>query len=135
LSSTTQEIFASFNELLRYVIELKRYSQREIAEKLQKDESQISRYLSGEVVPYPRTQKKLFSALEVDVIKKGENWILTSNSRSQFDQLNEEIIDYDSKVTDHIKLELLLDDPLKTIEYAEGLIRIARLKLESSRRD
>lgn len=58
-----------------------------------------------------------------------------SNSRSQFDLLNEEIIDYDSKVTDHIKLELLLDDPLKTIEYAEGLIRIARLKLENSRRD
>ncbi|MEQ9091840.1 MAG: helix-turn-helix transcriptional regulator [Balneola sp.] len=97
MSSTIQEKFTSFYELLRYVIEFRRFSQRELAQKIGKDEAQISRYLSGEVVPYPRTQKKLFSALEVDVIKVNEDWVVNLPQRSQ-DSANEPKVVYADKV-------------------------------------
>lgn len=131
-----KNLFNSFSEAFRYAVDSTGLNHVEFYEKINMDKSQWSKVYNGDIEnPQRKTRNKLSEVVGVEIRKNSDGWYVEDPSRSQFDQLNEEIIDYDSKVSDHIKLELLLDDPLKTIEYAEGLIRIARLKLENSRRD
>ncbi len=97
MSSNYQNIFTTFSQALRYALEKKRFSQRELAEKLDIGDSQISRWLSGEVTPYVRTQKKIASALQVRFDKDSDGYAVIDLADSQ-NHVNEPKVVYADEV-------------------------------------
>lgn len=132
--------FDNYGELVTKVLDNRGLSQKWLAKKIASEDQnllslqqQVSRWIKTGAIS-EGYQKRIDKAL--DIVSKQDRsgrWTFIS-SRSQFDILNEEVSHYETSVADHIKLEPALDDPLKMIEYAEGLIRIARLKLESQKK-
>jgi ribosome-binding protein aMBF1 (putative translation factor) len=108
MSSIDGKIFTDYASALSYALELKRFTQRNLAEMVGKHESQVSRWINDSVTPYRKTQKDIESALHLRIIQDSEGWKVIEGNDAQtainsVDQIREEVIPYKDK-------ELTLDD-------------------------
>jgi len=118
LSSISRTIFTSFAAALIYALDIKRYSQRELANLLSMNESQVSRWTNGTVVPYPKTQAKVENALHVKFEKEEKGWYIidqektinsgvntppNKNKPNDLESLKERISAFDDEVTRLLK--------------------------------
>jgi len=117
------KIFTDYASALSYALELKRVTQRNLAEKVGKHESQVSRWINDSVTPYRKTQKDIESALHLRIIQDSEGWKVIEDKDAQkaidsVDQVREQVIHYKDKeptlddLPELVRLKKLLEEKI-----------------------
>ena len=123
MSSPMSKIFTDYASALSYALELKRVTQRNLAEKVGKHESQVSRWINDSVTPYRKTQKDIESALHLRIIQDSEGWKVIEDTDAQtaidsVDQVREQVIQYKDKeptlddLPELVRLKKLLEEKI-----------------------
>jgi|GEM_PF-2447020 len=123
MSSSMSKIFTDYASALSYALELKRVTQRNLAEKVGKHESQVSRWINDSVTPYRKTQKDIESALHLRIIQDSEGWKVIEDKDAQkaidsVDQVREQVIHYKDKeptlddLPELVRLKKLLEEKI-----------------------
>lgn len=115
--------FDSFADSLSYLLENRGLKQAYLVEKAQKGADEISRYVTGKVVPRVKTQKILGDVLGVTFKQDAQGkWMIDSH----VDQARDEVSQVEEELSAYKASGLRSDDPEKLLEFAEMLIRTAR---------
>ena len=89
------KIFNKFGTSLRYCLDYERLTQRELAEKLAKHDSQISKWVQNEVIPSRKTRQKINQNIILNINKSHKGWEVTNAHQKIFDKqksINNELV-------------------------------------------
>ena len=89
------KIFNKFGTSLRYCLDYERLTQRELAEKLAKHDSQISKWVQNEVIPSRKTRQKINQNIILNINKSHKGWEVTTAPQKIFDKqksINNELV-------------------------------------------
>ena len=89
------KIFNKFGASLRYCLDYERLTQRELAEKLAKHDSQISKWVQNEVIPSRKTRQKINQNIILNINKSHKGWEVTNPQQKVFDKqksINNELV-------------------------------------------
>jgi transcriptional regulator with XRE-family HTH domain len=87
MSTKTTNKYQNFSDALKFAIEKSMFQQGEIAEKLDKNDSQISRYVNGKITPRKSTIKKLQEVLDVKFIKVTGGWVVSTSPQKAINSI------------------------------------------------
>ena len=86
MSNKILNIFNKFGFALRYCLDYERLTQRELAEKLAKHDSQISKWVQNEVTPSRKTRQKINQNIILNINKSHKGWEVTNEHQKVFDK-------------------------------------------------
>lgn len=129
---------------------MKGFTNRKLAELIDKDEAQVSHWINDVHTPYKRTINKICEVLGVSIQKVDDYWELINDTYEQDEpagkgQVKEPITPFDFSEREKRVSELVRkldsdstappspDDVVRILEVAESLIRSAKELLKSSR--
>jgi transcriptional regulator with XRE-family HTH domain len=115
----------NFSDCLKAVLEMRGLTQRFIVDKGIGDSAQVSRWVTGKVVPYPKTQKALGDALAV-VFKQLSDGSYAANDLSVLSRNSLDIV----RDLEEQYVTTSLDDLSKILERIESFAHIAREDME-----
>jgi transcriptional regulator with XRE-family HTH domain len=87
MSTKSTKKYQYFSEALKTAIENSMFQQGEIAEKMNKDDAQISRYVNGKITPRKSTIKELQEVLGVKFIKVTGGWVVSTSSQKAINSI------------------------------------------------
>jgi len=120
------KIFNKFGASLRYCLDYERLTQRELAEKLAKHDSQISKWVQNEVIPSRKTRQKINQNIILNINKSHKGWEVTNPHQKIFDKqksINNELVIVNEPETPYTNISAKLDQAQeKIIALQEKLI-------------
>ena len=110
-----QKSFGSFGEALDYAIDKRKISQSELAELVNKNRSQISKWVSGMQVPSRKSLHLLSSVLFVDFLQDNDKWLVKPSVEYQVEQYADQLNDSGTLDTSRGQLTLYIQGRLKSL--------------------
>lgn len=137
-----KKIFETYGKALKQGRKQLNKKQGELALDIGVNQSEVSRWENSDSVPLEHNRNKIEQVLKIIITPVKDGWELKDQLRSQASGVQEPLSDYNLNLgLDKVSLieqlasdekaeQLPLDDPLKLIESAELLLRLARLALD-----